>query len=277
MPPNMPPRLDFIASSTLRTASLTAAITRSCSISMSPDFTTSGSITTPKTCFCPFILTVTLPPPDEASTVICCIFSCSFSACCRACASMSCKLNPSMKSPTFAGCNRAVRLAPFLMIDHGTNFGAKLFLHALHDGIGHGATARARAIRGASRRRCCLGRELRPSAHHLELQRLARCLEKRFLHNALGAFAESNIHHDLRHSHLHGDFVTTHAPLTRLEIVCQHLLTRVFQCSQNGIPGQVGGHLKCSVRWRVFGSNCNCNGCGRFNCAADDWRASRNT
>ena len=75
MPPNMPPRLDFIASSTFCEAALTAAMTRSCSISMSPDFTTSGSITTLSTCFWPFILTVTLPPPEEASTTICCIFS----------------------------------------------------------------------------------------------------------------------------------------------------------------------------------------------------------
>src|SRR5664279_500156 len=229
MPPNMPPRLDFIASSTLRTASLTAAITRSCSISMSPDFTTSGSITTPKTCFCPFILTVTLPPPDEASTVICCIFSCSFSACSRACASISCKLNPPMNAPTFAGRNRAVRLVAFLMIDHRTNFGAKLFLHTLHNWIGHGATARASPVRRTSRRRCCLGRELRPPAHHLELQWLARGFEKGFLHDAFGSFAERHINHDLRHGDLHGDFVASHAPLARHEVVRQHLLASIFQ------------------------------------------------
>src|SRR5271166_2200387 len=99
MPPSIPPRLDFRASSTLRDASLTAAITKSWIISISPDLTASGSMVTLSNCFCPLMRTVTLPPPDDASMVICCIFSCSFSACCRACANISCKLNPPIISP----------------------------------------------------------------------------------------------------------------------------------------------------------------------------------
>src|SRR5258708_11521782 len=89
-PPSIPPTLACMAWSTFRPASFTAAVTRSCSISTSPDFTASGSILVSKTCFCPFILTVTAPPPDVASTTVCFSFSCSASACFCACCNMSC-------------------------------------------------------------------------------------------------------------------------------------------------------------------------------------------
>ena len=57
-----------VSSSTFLVASLQAASTRSCSISTSP--ATSGSILTPVTFLWPSILTVTMPPPAEASTRI---------------------------------------------------------------------------------------------------------------------------------------------------------------------------------------------------------------
>jgi len=81
----MPPTVDFISSSTLRPASLTAASTRSCSISISPDLTTSGSMVMASNCFCPFMRTRTLPPPAEASITVACIFFCSDSYCSFAC------------------------------------------------------------------------------------------------------------------------------------------------------------------------------------------------
>src|SRR5579871_5282124 len=122
--------------------------------------------------------TVTLPPPEEASMVICCIFSCSFSACCRACASMSCKLNPSIlavRLSLFAFRQRSARetrpSSPLFVIDDRPYLGAELFLHALHDGVGQGARARASAIARRTRSRFRFGRCCRCSAHHLELQR----------------------------------------------------------------------------------------------------------
>src|SRR5215469_10715606 len=80
-PPSIPPTVDCIASSTFCPAAFTAAVTRSWSISTSPVFTTSGSMWTASTCFLPFILTVTVPPPAEASTTVCCILSCNSWAC----------------------------------------------------------------------------------------------------------------------------------------------------------------------------------------------------
>src|SRR5580704_18600121 len=179
MPPSMPPRLDFSASSTLREASLTAATTRSCNISISPDFTTSGSMTMLCSCFWPLMRTVTLPPPDDASMVICCIFSCSFSACWRACESMSCKLNPSMKPYRPS--------AAILLIDHGTNLCAELLLHPLHDGIVHRATAGTGPVCRPWRRIGCRLRRCRhAAAHHLKLQRLGRQIVQRCLDDPLG-------------------------------------------------------------------------------------------
>src|SRR5208283_4625823 len=178
-PPSIPPTLDCISLSTLRLASFTAAITRSCSISTSPLLTASGSILMASTCLRPSILTVTVPPPDEASTTVCSIFFCSVSYCCFACAMSSCKLNPDIgKVGNFVILkfgNLNPKLAPpsvgfklpnytitklqnykmflsFLpIIDHGPNFRSELFFHALHDRILFGATASA-SIRGRTRR-----------------------------------------------------------------------------------------------------------------------------
>ena len=54
----------------LRNASLVAATIKSCSISASPDLSTSGSIFNATTCMAPLTLTVTMPPPAVPSTVL---------------------------------------------------------------------------------------------------------------------------------------------------------------------------------------------------------------
>src|SRR5580658_1735938 len=95
----MPPTVDCIAPSTLRAASLTAARTKSCSISTSPDYTASGSICRLSSCLRPSILAVTVPPPDEASTTVSCIFFCRVSYCALAFDINSCKLSPPIKPP----------------------------------------------------------------------------------------------------------------------------------------------------------------------------------
>src|SRR5256885_11224862 len=65
--------MPFISSSTisraLRSASLVAATTRSCSISPSLALRTSGSILTETISIAPFATTVTMPPPADAWTV----------------------------------------------------------------------------------------------------------------------------------------------------------------------------------------------------------------
>src|SRR5208282_1384694 len=66
-PARLPIWLD-ICSSTLREASLTATRIRSCNISRSCEANTSGSMCTSWSCFWPFILTETIPPPAVAST-----------------------------------------------------------------------------------------------------------------------------------------------------------------------------------------------------------------
>src|SRR5258708_3695106 len=100
------------------------------------------------TCLRPSILTVTVPPPEEASTTVCSIFFCSVSYCCLACDMISCKLKPDIENlltaetpgNKFNFFSFSLRLGGsnllFLpIVDHGADFGAELFLHALHDRI----------------------------------------------------------------------------------------------------------------------------------------------
>src|SRR5258708_18931144 len=93
----MPPTVDCIAPSIFRAASFTAASTRSCSISTSPDLIASGSIRRLSNCLRPSIFAVTVPPPDEASTTVSCIFFCKVSYCDLAFDINSCRLNPPIK------------------------------------------------------------------------------------------------------------------------------------------------------------------------------------
>src|ERR1039458_2297786 len=99
-----------------------------------------------------------------------------------------------------------------LVVDHGTDFCSKLLLHALHDRVRHGTTARPGSVRGTGGRRGDLGRELRPPTHHFELQRLPCRFEERVLHDAFWSVAKSDVNHDLRHGDFHGDFDTAHTP-----------------------------------------------------------------
>ena len=85
MPPVRPPIFSWTASSTLRAASFTAAVTRSWSISTSSLLTTSGSIFRLLTFFWPSITTRTMPPPEVAS-----ISSAAISRWTRSCACWSC-------------------------------------------------------------------------------------------------------------------------------------------------------------------------------------------
>src|ERR1017187_8801708 len=87
----MPPIFCWICASTCLTASPHAASIMSCNISTSP--ATSGSIFTLSRFFWPSMVTVTMPPPAVAVTLIsaisCCIFSCICCAwriaCCICC------------------------------------------------------------------------------------------------------------------------------------------------------------------------------------------------
>src|ERR1035438_4006702 len=124
-------------------------------------------------------------------------------------------------------------LPAFLVVDYGTDFRSEFFLHALHDRVGHGTTARTGAVRGTRTWRRCLGSELRSSTHHLELQRLARRTEKRVLHDAFWSVAKSNVNHDLRHGYFHRDFNTAHGPLAGLKVVRQHLLAGIFESARS--------------------------------------------
>src|SRR5579864_6363595 len=149
MPPSMPPTVDCIWASTLRAASLTAARTRSCSISTSPDFTASGSIRRLSNCLRPSIFAVTVPPPDVASTTVYCILFCRASYCDLAFDIRSCKLNPPMdcclsflRSWCWVLDVRKFLLPktqyslPFVpVINDGADLRSELFLHATDDWI----------------------------------------------------------------------------------------------------------------------------------------------
>src|SRR6266849_10308612 len=111
----------LVSSSTFFTASLQAATTMSCSISTSP--ATSGSIFTASTFLWPSILTVTIPPPADASmrmrATSCCMRSC---ICCAFCI-IDCMLPGSFTSL-------------LLKISNRSNLPAKDFLESLHFRIG---------------------------------------------------------------------------------------------------------------------------------------------
>src|SRR6266704_1375735 len=85
--PGMPPARFFIwlasSSSTRRDTSFTAARIKSCSISWSLLAKTSGSMRMSTICFWPFIFTVTMPPPAEASTATEFTCRCRSSCTCR--------------------------------------------------------------------------------------------------------------------------------------------------------------------------------------------------
>src|SRR5271157_6407452 len=123
----MPPILACVSASTFLTASLEAATIMSCNISTSP--ATSGSIFTVSRFFCPSMVTVTMPPPAEASTLTCAISCCSFSCICcawRIICCICCMLPGSF-------------MWLLLEVSNFSNFAAKYFAEALHFGIGQRA------------------------------------------------------------------------------------------------------------------------------------------
>src|ERR1700730_18628959 len=74
-------------------------------------------------CLRPSIFAVTVPPPDEASTTVSCIFFCRVSYCDLAFDISSCRLNPPMSCLSLvciAGCEECMGPAPdeVLMILH---------------------------------------------------------------------------------------------------------------------------------------------------------------
>src|SRR5260370_22763104 len=113
MPPNMPLIFCLVSSSTFFTASLQAATTMSCNISTSP--ATSGSILTARTFLWPSIFTVTIPPPEDASTRISATSCCMRSCICCACFIMFCMLPGNFTSLLLQIADRANLAAEYLL------------------------------------------------------------------------------------------------------------------------------------------------------------------
>src|SRR5271166_3584254 len=112
---------------------------------------------------------------------------------------------------------RSSTSAAVLLVDHGTNFSAKPFLHALYDRIGHGAATSTGAVCGAwgwRLRRCRQG-----TAHHPELQRPAGCRIERSLNHSFRLRAERDVYQHLRDCDLHGNFKPAHRPLAFFQVV----------------------------------------------------------
>src|ERR1017187_5364601 len=173
MPPSIPPILALDSSSTFFTASLHAATIMSCSISRSP--ATSGSILTASRFFCPSILTVTMPPPAEASTLIRAISCASFSCICCAWRIICCML------PMLPG-SFTLRL---LQVSNFTDFArGEDFAEALHFGMGQRAAGGLVPGDGRRRGRGCGGRR---GVAHLEpdAQRPAETFAHGFLEGAV--------------------------------------------------------------------------------------------
>src|SRR5215469_1513979 len=109
------------SSSTRREASFTAARIKSCSISWSLPAKVSCSILISVSCFCPFILTVTIPPPALASTRISPRLCSRFSCICHNCDIICCSALTSI----------SVLASPF----HFGNRSAESLQHRSNDGI----------------------------------------------------------------------------------------------------------------------------------------------
>src|SRR5215510_16219677 len=90
--------------------------------------------------------TVTLPPPDDASTMVARIFSCNSWVARCAWANSSCGFIKDSQ----------LSLVTLAVVDHAANLGAKLFLHAADHRIISGARTGAAVRSGATAipRRC---------------------------------------------------------------------------------------------------------------------------
>src|ERR1017187_4822120 len=169
MPPSMPPIFAWDCSSTFLKASLQAATIMSWSISTSP--ATSGSILTDSRFLCPSILTVTMPPPAVASTLIWASSCASFSCICCAWRIICCMLPGSF----------TLRL---LEVTNFADFAAENFLETLHFRVGQGAAGGVIFARGR-REFEGGGRRTRPGDRYLHAQRPAEDLVHRRFESAV--------------------------------------------------------------------------------------------
>src|ERR1039457_6545276 len=172
MPPSIPPILALDSWSTFFTASLQAATIMSCSISTSP--ATSASILTASRFFCPSILTVTMPPPAEASTLIRAISCASFSCICCAWRIICCMLPGSFTL-------RLLQVSNFTDFARGENLA-----ETLHFGMGQRA-AGGLVLRDGRRGECRRGRRCggRPAFPNLKTD--AQRFAETFAHGLLEA------------------------------------------------------------------------------------------
>src|SRR3984893_895415 len=222
-PPSMPPTVDCIIVSILRAASFTAARTKSCSISTSPDFTPSGSIRKLRSCLRPSIFAVTVPPPDEASTTVSCIFFCRVSYCAFAFDIKSCRLNPPI-----------VALALLLVVNHRTNLRPEFFPHALHHGILF-CPAAASAIGSLAGPRFCVwlrssaGRD-RCARDYLQLHRPPENSAGRSDCQPSGLGAQRHINYRCRSLDADDQLVPLYGPFASFEHRHQHALISVDKC-----------------------------------------------
>src|SRR5262249_7398698 len=107
---------------------------------------------------------------------------------------------------------RSTTLPSLLLVDHGANLGAELFLHPLHRGIGQSTAARTSAIGWT--RSCRLPPCLCCSAYDLDLHRPVGGLAQRGLNNALRLGAKCDINQHLRDSDFYDDLGAAQRPLT---------------------------------------------------------------
>src|SRR5215469_5839532 len=203
-----------------------AAVIRSCSISTSPDFTASGSILRLSNCLRPSILTVTVPPPDEASTTISCIFLCSVSYCCLACDISCWRLNPPIAP--------SLLLVP--LVDDGANLGAEFFLQAAHDGIVFGAPAAATI--GCILAACRCGLCGAPG-QNFEFCCFAQGAAGGCDDQALGVGAQRHVDNGGRGGDFDDDFVSFDGPFADFKHRDQHPVSGFGHCVEDGASDAV--------------------------------------
>src|SRR5258707_9295343 len=159
----MPPPRFFIwlasSSSTRRDASFTAARIKSCSISWSLLAKTSGSIFTSTICFWPFILTLTMPPPAEASTVTEFTCLCRSSCSCRNRESICCRAPTSIPSPSY--CTSLL----FLSRSHFGDFTTESLHHRPYQWVAFELRAQFLGAGGARCSRCADGTKSTTDSH----------------------------------------------------------------------------------------------------------------
>src|ERR1700733_12030266 len=248
-PPSIPCMLDFKISSARRPASLKAAAMRSSSISRSVadplrPATAAGSMEIFSTSFLPFILTVTAPPPDEASITVWLSFCCICSCISLAWPSISWILNGFM--------NKLLSLA-FAQVEYAAHFRSKQLLRLADQRVFEGDGLDASAGRDGR-----LGCQTRAGSAGLAGDEAELLIDADGPERALADLLRIGVHGEAEHGFLDAyfdfDAVALFAPLTGGEQDGGGAVSLGFERGADGVANEVQVERGCGFGGKSKGS-----------------------